>query len=189
MNLNRAVSFAGMSVDTGGTLSLSQQSQTLQDAERRARDLRADLLTCGVHEDVLKFCKAELIDDNYFHAVLETVKSVADKLRSRTGLLDDGATLVDRAFSGSAPIPAINPPSTKNKQNEQKGFVNLLKGTFGMFRNPTAHEARINWVMSKVDAEDLLSLLSLIHRRIDSARMLNAASTGFRLVDQYNPSQ
>jgi len=47
--------------------------------------------------------------------------------------------------------------------------VNLVKGTFGMFRNTTAHEARILWAMDKVDAEDLLSLASLIHRRLDSA--------------------
>ncbi|WP_245518726.1 MULTISPECIES: TIGR02391 family protein [unclassified Mesorhizobium] len=40
-----------------------------------------------------------------------------------------------------------------------------------MFRNPMAHEARINWAMSKEDAEDLLSLVSLIHRRLDAASM------------------
>ena len=36
----------------------------------------------------------------------------------------------------------------KSERSEQSGFANLLRGTFGMFRNPTAHEARINWVMS-----------------------------------------
>jgi len=39
-----------------------------------------------------------------------------------------------------------------------------VKGVFGMFRNPTAHEARVLWRMSKEDAEDLLSIASLIHR-------------------------
>ena len=46
----------------------------------------------------------------------------------------------------------------------------LVKGVFGMFRNPTAHEARVLWRMSKEDAEDLLSIASFIHRRIDAAR-------------------
>ncbi|WP_348630827.1 TIGR02391 family protein [Mesorhizobium sp. M4B.F.Ca.ET.203.01.1.1] len=63
------------------------------------------------------------------------------------------------------------PSLPKARQDEQKGFGNLLKGTFGMFRNPMAHEARINWAMSKEDAEDLLSLVSLIHRRLDAASM------------------
>jgi uncharacterized protein (TIGR02391 family) len=54
--------------------------------------------------------------------------------------------------------------------SEQRGFANLVKGAFGMFRNPTAHAPRIHWSMGKADAEDLLSLVSLIHRRIDAAR-------------------
>ncbi|MER8833237.1 TIGR02391 family protein [Mesorhizobium sp. M0909] len=33
------------------------------------------------------------------------------------------------------------------------------------------HEAKVNWAISKDDQEDLLSLVSLIHRRIDAATM------------------
>lgn len=101
----------------------------------------------------------------------EAVKSVADKMRMRTGLADDGATLVDRVFSGNPPLLAINVLSTASERSEQSGFANLVRGTFGMFRNPTAHEARIHWAMSKEDAEDLLSIVSLIHRRLDAAHM------------------
>ena len=77
--------------DASGTLISASQVGTLGEAERRARELREDLLSRGVHPDVLLFCKEELLHDNYFHAVLEAVKSVADKVRRRTGLLDDGA--------------------------------------------------------------------------------------------------
>jgi hypothetical protein len=38
-----------------------------------------------------------------------------------------------------------------------------------MFRNVTSHEARIYWTMTRDDAEDLLSVTSLIHRRLDAA--------------------
>ncbi len=120
---------------------------------------------------MLRFCRSELLVDNYFHATLEAVKSIADKLRVSTGLQDDGATLVDRALGGELSLLAINPLSTKSERDEQKGFANLLKGVFGMFRNPTAHEARINWVMAQTDALDLLTLASLVHRRIDAAYM------------------
>lgn len=99
------------------------------------------------------------------------MKSVGDKLRTRTGLTDDGATLVNRALGGDAPMLAINARRTRSEQDEQRGFANLVIGTFGMFRNPTAHEARIRWEMSLEDAEDLLSLVSLIHRRLDAAVM------------------
>ena len=169
--VNAALGFASLAVDEGGVLGPAAAVTTLPEAERRARDLRADLELRGVHPDVLRFCRSELLVDNYFHATLEAVKSIGDKLRTRTGLQDDGAVLVDRALGGDQPMLSVNPLATKSERDEQKGFANLLKGVFGMFRNPTAHEAKINWAMSQADAEDLLTLASLIHRRLDAAQM------------------
>jgi len=169
--LNQALLFAGLIVVESGELEKSEAALTLSDAKRRAQELRADLASRGVHADVLKFCREELLADDYFHAVLEAVKSVADKLRSRTGLTDDGATLVDRALAGIPPMLAINPLNTESEHSEQRGFANLVRGTFGMFRNTTAHAPRIHWPMTRADAEDLLSLVSLIHRRLDASSM------------------
>ncbi len=169
--LNQALAFSGLEVSQAGKLAKAEIAQTLSEAQRRARELRADLEGRGLHPDVLAFCRAELLADNYFHAVQEAVKSVADKMRVRTGLTDDGAPLVDRVLSGEPPLLAINMRSTTSERSEQSGFANLVRGTFGMFRNPTAHEARIRWVMSKEDAEDLLTIVSLIHRRLDRAHM------------------
>lgn len=169
--LNQALAFSGLVIDEAGKLSSAEVASTLPEAQRRARELRTDLEGRGVHPDVLRFCRAELIADNYFHAVQEAVKSVADKMRMRTGLTDDGSTLVDRVLGGNPPLLAINPHATISERSEQSGFANLVRGTFGMFRNPTAHEARIHWSMSKEDAEDLLTIVSLIHRRLDQAYM------------------
>jgi uncharacterized protein (TIGR02391 family) len=169
-NLNLALSFSGLAVDEAGNVISITKASTLSEAAKRAEELRADLKTRGVHPDVLRFCRAELVADNYFHAVLEAAKSIADKLRSRTGLTDDGAELVDKALSGNSPLVCINSLATKSERSEQTGFATLIKGTFGMFRNPTAHQARILWNMTKEDAEDLLTRASLIHRRLDSAK-------------------
>ena len=165
--LNQALAFAGLVVDETGALKSVVQATTLPEAQRRARDLRTDLEGRGVHADVLAFCRAELLADNYFHAVQEAVKSVADKMRRLTGVTDDGGSLVDRTLGGISPMLAINSRSTVSERSEQSGFANLVRGTFGMFRNPTAHEARIHWEMTKDDAEDLLTIVSLIHRRLD----------------------
>lgn len=169
--LNQALAFAGLFVDESGNLKRSERASTLSEAQQRARDLRRDLEGRGLHPDVLAFCRTELLADDYFHAVLEAVKSVASKLRDRTGLSDDGAPLVDRALGGEPPMLAINDRQTDSERSEQKGFAKLVKGTFGMFRNPTAHEARIHWPMTKEDAEDLLTIVSMIHRRLDKAVM------------------
>jgi hypothetical protein len=39
-----------------------------------------------------------------------------------------------------------------------------------MFRNPPAHAPKIAWVVNREDAEDVFTLLSMIHKRIDAAR-------------------
>ena len=67
------------------------------------------------------------------------------------------------------PILAINPLSTDTERSEQRGFVNLLVGLFGTFRNPTAHAPRIYWPISEQDSLDILSLVSLVHRKLDKA--------------------
>jgi uncharacterized protein (TIGR02391 family) len=170
-NLNRGLVFAGLQIEERGELISSERASTLPDAIRRANDLRADLATRGVHPDVLAFCRAELVGDNYFHAVLEATKSVAAKLRDRTGLTDDGAVLVDRALGGNPPMLAINALADESQLSEQRGFAQLVKGMFGMFRNTTAHAPRMLWDMARSDAEDLLTLASLIHRRLDAAVM------------------
>lgn len=45
-------------------------SNSQSEAERRAQELKDDLTARGIHPDVLRFCRAELVADEYFHAVL-----------------------------------------------------------------------------------------------------------------------
>ena len=120
----------------------------------------------------MDFCTAEWLSEDYFHAVFEATKSIFDKIRTMSGLDGDGSRLVNQAFLGNPPHLAINDRSSESELAEQLGFADLIKGAYGMFRNPTAHEARVNWHMSKEDAEDLLSLASLIHRRLDRSSRL-----------------
>lgn len=76
--LNEALIFAGYSLEKNGKLRRQQAAATLDEAHERANRLKAELRRRGVHPDVLTFCKAELIQQNYFHAVFEATKSVAD---------------------------------------------------------------------------------------------------------------
>ncbi len=174
--LNEALAFSGYSLGEDGKLRPVTQARTLDEAQQRAGRLRAELTRRQVHYDVLEFCRAELLEDNYFHAVLEATKSVAEKIRKRTGLTGDGAELVDPAFSLKAPLLAINSLRTETEQSEQKGFANLLRGMFGTFRNVTGHAPKITWPINEQDALDLLSLVSYLHRRIDAAADVPQAS-------------
>jgi uncharacterized protein (TIGR02391 family) len=126
-----------------------------------------------VHADVLQFCRAELLQQNYFHAVFEATKSIAAKVRTLSGLTNDGAELVQHAFGmggGKMPLVAINALSTETDKGEQRGFASLLTGLFGTIRNPLAHTPKVEWEMSEQDALDILTMASLIHRKLDKAR-------------------
>ena len=169
-NLNRALALAGLCVTQEGKIVFAQSVSTIREADRRARELRTSLQSRNVHPDVLRFCKAELLNDNYFHAVLEAVKSIFAKIRHLTGLSDDGESLVNTAFRIDRSILAINDLRTASEKSEQQGFAHLIKGVNAVFRNPAAHEPKVEWSMPREDAEDLLSVASFIHRRLDAAK-------------------
>ncbi|OPY85531.1 MAG: hypothetical protein A4E65_00107 [Syntrophorhabdus sp. PtaU1.Bin153] len=166
---NEVLAFSALQIGKDGLLRAVTSAATLDEARERASTLRAALLSRKVHQDVLVFCRPELMKQNYFHAVLEASKSVAEKLRRRTGLTIDGADLIDAAFGGTTPKLALNSLRTESEKSEQKGFVNLLKGLYGMFRNVTAHAPKVTWSIGEQDALDLLTFVSYAHRRIDDA--------------------
>ena len=172
IRLNHVLIFVGVQLGDDGQLRRQQAARTLSEAEARAGRLKAELLKRNVHSDVLRFCRAELLQDNYFHAVLEATKSVSEKIRCKTGLSADGGELADQAFAlGKVGMPflAFNSLQTESEQSEQKGLLNLMKGLFGTFRNTTAHAPKVSWNMSEQDALDLLTMASFLHRRLDHA--------------------
>ena len=176
--LNLVLSFEGLRLNDKGGLEQRVRASTISEAEAVSKQLRRKLIDRGVHGDVLESCRAELLQENYFHAVLEATKSVAQKIRERTGLKSDGAQLVDQAFGrGKKPYPvlAFNALSTDSERSEHTGLMNLMKGFFGTFRNPTAHAPRISWEITEQDALDMMTVASLLHRRLD-----DAVETGFR---------
>jgi uncharacterized protein (TIGR02391 family) len=40
---------------------------------------------------------------------------------------------------------------------------------FSTFRNPAAHTPKVAWATSRRDALDMLTLTSMLHRRLDKA--------------------
>jgi uncharacterized protein (TIGR02391 family) len=170
--LNTPLAFSGYQVNERGEIVPVAAARTLTEAEQRADRLQGELRRRQVHPDVLKFCRAELLQENYFHAVLEATKSVSEKIRAKSGLTSDAGELAQKAFSlGQIGMPflAFNSLRTDTEKSEQSGLMNLFVGMFGTFRNVTAHGPKITWSISEQDALDLLTLVSLLHRRLDSA--------------------
>jgi len=163
------LAFSGLHVSDQGKLVPIPAASTVSEAQARADRLHDNLVARRVHARVLDCCRAELVQDNYFHAVLEACKSVAEAIRQKSGLESDGAPLADAAFGGHMPHLALNALRTETERSEQSGFLNLLKGMFGTFRNPTGHALKVGWPMPERDALDLLTLASYLLRRIEDA--------------------
>lgn len=169
-DLNQQLSFAGFKISEEGKLQKVKIAKTLKDAEERANRLKSKLKNRNAHDEIFKYCKAELLANNYFHSVFEAVKSLAERIRTKSGLTKDGSALIDEAFSIKNPLLKINDLSSETMESEHKGFANLIKGVFGMFRNTTAHAPKITWSISEEDALDILSTISLIHRKLDGTK-------------------
>ena len=167
IELNKRLCFAGLELSESGKFREIESIFTITDAEYRASRFRKKLEQRETHYRIYEFCNAELLNENYFHSVFEAVKSVFEVIRMKSGLSVDGNQLIEQAFSINNPLIQINSLSNETEISEHRGFVNLLKGVTGMFRNTTAHAPKITWQMSEIDALDILTTLSLIHRKLD----------------------
>lgn len=168
--VNVPLAFAGYQVDDAGKLRPKRQAETLSEARRRAMRLRSQLVERAAHPRLLRYCVTEIDDDNYFHAVLEGSKSLADEIRERTGSTEDGVALIDAVFEAGKrghPLLALNSMSTDTERSRHFGLANSLRGVFGILRNPTAHEPKIKATSTEQDAVDELCHMSFLHRRLD----------------------
>lgn len=164
--LNAIMAFSGMEYGADGQFRRIAVARTLDEAESRASTIRAKFQGRRIHAEVLKYCRAELMQDNYFHAVFEATKGLAQRIRDATGVQADGAALIDRVFPAERALLALNTLQTETEKSQHRGFAALLKGCFAAVRNPLAHEPKILWE-GEDDAADYLSLISLLHRKLD----------------------
>ena len=164
--LNTVLALSGLEYGADGKFRNRAAAATLTEAERRVSEIQAKFRGRRLHPEVLKYCKAELMQNNYFHAVFESCKGLAQRIRDMSGIDADGASLVDTVFSVRRPVLAFNSLQTETEESEHKGFATLLKGCFASARNPLAHEPKIMW-NGEDDAADYLTLISLLHRKLD----------------------
>lgn len=73
--INVVLAFSGYCVRDDGKVARSSKESTLKGARARAGRMRAALEGRNVHGEVLNYCRAELIEENYFHAVLEATNT------------------------------------------------------------------------------------------------------------------
>ncbi len=171
--LNERLAFVGLHVNDRGRVARGACAETLDQATLIATSIRDELQRRRTHPEVFRYCSVEVLKRDNFHACLEATKSIFDRLRIMTGESGDGAALVDVALAlgkSGTPSLAINSLSAQTERDEQSGLANLIKGLGGLYRNPTAHDPRLNRSISEEELLEVLTMISMVHRRLDGAK-------------------
>ncbi len=175
--MSEALAYCGLRLGDDGMVAPAEPARTIHEAQDRMVRLLVELQRRGVHPEVLKYCRDELVAGDPYHAMLEATKGVAERIRQMTGLTNDGDDLVTDSFAVGDPMLTINEFRTESDKSEHKGYGNLLRGAMGHVRNPKAHDPRLT--SPNVEEQDMLdwfTLLSYLHRRLDTATVLRRAA-------------
>jgi len=177
--LNEVLVFFGYRVNDAGRLARTKAASTQTEAAQLAGRLQTELRRRGAHEQLFTYCSEELVSRSLFHAMSEAAKSIPNRVRQMTGLAGDGGALYNGVFGAAGqerPVLTINPFVTESELSEHRGFLNLLIGIHGHYRNPRAHSSRMDNAEDVHDFYDAFSLFSYVHRRLDRATKASAAA-------------
>ena len=168
--INEKLLYEGYEINEKGEILQCKKAQTITEAKERSRKIKYKIRGMKIHSEIIKYCDEEWLNEDYFHAMEEVAKSVFDRLRKMTGIQQDGGSLVTACFSlgqSGIPVLALNKLETESEQSEQKGFMNFCIGFYGLYRNPKAHNARVNEDVRLEQFAEVLVVASIIHERLD----------------------
>lgn len=168
--INEKLLYEGYEINENGELLQCKKAQTITEAKERSQKIKTKIRGMKIHSEIIKYCDEEWLNEDYFHAMEEVAKSVFDRLRQMTEIQQDGGALATACFSlgqSGIPVLALNKLETESEQSEQKGFMNFCIGFYGLYRNPKAHNARVNDEVKLEQFAEVLVVASIIHERLD----------------------
>jgi uncharacterized protein (TIGR02391 family) len=164
---NKVLLLIGLNISNEGKLTEVAQAKTLEEVDRRVNNLRRQLYNRAIHHEVKKYCIRDYLRKDYYDAVFEAAKGLAERVREITGLTTDGSALFQKAFAKNDPYIFLNSLKTESEINEFLGLKELLESIFHLVRNPAAHTPKINWKIDEIKALDILTLISFAHKYLD----------------------
>lgn len=164
---NKALLLVGLEVTREGKLRQVVKATTLDEVDRRVSSLNAALYNRKIHHEVKKYCIKDYLRKDYYDAVFEASKGLAERVREITGLELDGGRLFQTAFSKNDPYLFFNSLRTESELSEFIGLKELLEAIFHLIRNPAAHTPKINWIVDENKALDVLTMISFAHKYLD----------------------
>jgi uncharacterized protein (TIGR02391 family) len=176
--INEKLMYEGIEINKEGQPKVVDKAKTISEAKERSKKIKEKVHGMSVHQEIIPYCEEEWLKENYFHAILEITKSVAERLRQLSGFYSDGADLIDECFGlgkDKKPMLAFNVLQTESEESEHKGFGNFCKGFFSMYRNPKAHNPKIIENTQLEQMTEVLVVATIIHNKLD-----NTYKTGYK---------
>ena len=169
---NKILLFAGLLIDQSGRLKEVPQAHTLTEVDQRVNRLKKALYDRAIHSEVQKYCVEDYLRADYYDAVFEAAKGLAERVRQISGLTMDGGALFQTAFSQNKPYIFFNAMKTESERSEFIGLKELLEAIFHLVRNPAAHTPKVNWKTDETKALDILTLISFAHKYLDECHRI-----------------
>lgn len=124
-----------------------------------------------IHPKITEIARPRFTAGHLADAVEASFKEINDRVKSsvklRTGQENDGASLMQQAFSLKYPIIILADMSSTSGRDEQLGYMGIFAGAMTGIRNPKAHS---NIVIDEKRATHLLYLASLLMYKLDEAK-------------------
>ena len=170
--INKILLLDGLMINKSGKIIIQNKANSLDEVDIRVNKMKQQLYNRHIHSEVQKYCIKDLLRNDYYDAVFEASKGLAERVRTISGLKDDGIKLFNTAFSTNDPYLFFNKLETDSEKNEYNGLKELLCSIFHLVRNPAAHTPKINWKMDENKALDILTLISFGHYYLDSCNKI-----------------
>ena len=169
---NKVLLLAGLEITKEGKLIEVIKATTLDEVDRRVNSLQRQLYIRSIHSEVQKYCIKDYLQRDYYDAVFEAAKGLAERVREITGLNADGGKLFQTAFSRNDPFLFFNSMQTDSEISEFTGLKELMEAVFHLVRNPAAHTPKINWKTNEAKALDVLTIISFAHKYLDECHKI-----------------
>lgn len=170
--INKVLLLVGLQIQKDGKITNVPKAETLDEVDRRVNSLNKKLYDRAIHSEVTKYCIKDYLRKDYFDAVFEASKGLAERVRQMTGLTKDGGELFQTAFSTKDPYIFLNSFKTQSELSEFIGLKELLEAIFHLARNPEAHTPKVNWKVEETKALDILTLISFAHKYLDECHRM-----------------
>ena len=105
-----------------------------------------------------------LENEQYEDAVKQALLYLTSVVKEKTGLTEDGVSLMSKTFKKDNPAIKINNLIDDTDKNEQQGVMFIGQGIYSAFRNPLNHS-----IHTKLTEKDCIRQLMIIDMMLDYA--------------------